>query len=464
MSQLLNLARAARLIGVPRGILQQYIREGKLVSFDGMVSTDALLAVFPGSSFDDDPVFERISRIKEEAFGKRVRERMLPDREVLSARLFEQSRELADLRHHLERYHALVVKTRKKLESLLPRLEIADLAKWLDHELEETLVTEGPDELDAIEGYMRIVSAHVKLQPSGHEFFAEGADTLLEAALRSGLALNYGCSSGNCGLCKARVASGKTTCVRHHDYRFSEAEKSMGYILTCSHAAVTDVVLEALEAVHPGDIPQQEIEAKVRAVDTLGDDLVRLHLQTPRSSRLRFLAGQSVSLTSGEYVREYPIASCPCDDRNLEFHIPASDDMLSGLKKGDAVNVHGPYGEFVLREDTGREPLFIAFGAGFAPVKSLIEHAMALDIFASIRLYRVSSTYLSNLCRAWADALDNFTHAAVDSDAFLCEDLPDLAEHDVYVAGPADFVEATRQRLRSVGLPETRLSVFITPA
>ncbi len=446
MSQLLTLSRAARLIGVPRGMLQQYVKEGRLESFDGMVSIEALRAAFPESHFDEDPVFERIAKIKEESFGKRVRERVLPDREVLSARLYEQSRELADFRLHLERYHAIVVETIEKLNALRSRPEIDDLAKWLDHELEEALVTESPDELDALEGYLRIVSAHVTLRPSGHEYFAEGNDTLLEAALRSGLALNYGCSSGNCGLCKARVVSGDTKKVKHHDYVFSEAEKSAGYILTCSHAAVTDVVIEALEANRPEDIPAQEIETKVRAVENLGN-VTRIMLQTPRTSRLRFLAGQSVMLGK----REYPIASCPCDDRNIEFHIPP-DDALAGAERGQSLMLHGPFGNFVLREDTGRQPCFIASGTGFAQAKSLIEHAMALDAFASITLFRIGDdTYLSNLCRAWEDALDNFSY--VEFHDLAC--LPDISDRDVYVSGPKDFLEMARILLLEKGLPES---------
>ena len=450
MSQLLTLSRAARLIGVPRGTLQQCVKDGRLESFDGMVSIESLRAAFPESQFEEDPVFERIAKIKEEAFGKRVRERVLPDREVLSARLYEQSRELADFRLHLERYHAIIVDTIEKLKALPSRPEIDDLAKWLDHELEEALVTESPDELDALEGYLRIVSAHVTLRPSGREYFAEGNDTLLEAALRAGLALNYGCSSGNCGLCKARVVSGETKRVRHHDYVFSETEKSMGYILTCSHAAVTDVVIEALEANRPEDIPVQEIETKVRAVETLGN-VTRLMLQTPRTSRLRFLAGQSVTL--GE--RDYPIASCPCDDRNLEFHIPL-DDALAGAQRGQSLMLHGPFGNFVLREDTGRQPCFIVSGTGFAPVKSLIEHAMALDVYASIALFRIGEDrYLSNLCRAWEDALDNFSYVELSDLARL----PDVSDRDVYVSGPEDFLENASVLLREKGVPESRIFI-----
>lgn len=451
MPKLLTLSRAARMAGVPRGVLQQYIKEGKLDSFDGMVSTESILAAFPGISFDQDPVFERISRIKEESFGKRVRERILPEREILSARLFEQSRELADYRRHLERYHAVVVNTLERLKNLSPaRPETMDLAKWLEHELEEALVTEAPDELDAIEGYLRILSAHVRLQPSGREFFAEGADTILEAALRSGLALNYGCSSGNCGLCKARLVSGQTRRVRHHDYILSEAEKGAGYFLACSHAALTDIVIEALEAGRPEDIPLQDIETKVKAVEILGN-IARVALQTPRSSRLRFLAGQNLTLEAGDAAADYPIASCPCDDRNLEFHIP-SDDALSGLKKGDIVHVRGPFGRFVLQDDSGRQPLFIASGTGFSRVKSLIEHAMALDIYSSIRLVRLAPDfYLSNLCRSWADALDNFNYIETES-------LPEISgETDVYVAGPEEFVALTRASLIERGVPGERI-------
>jgi len=58
---------------------------------------------------------------------------------------------------------------------------------------------------------------------------------------------------------------------------------------------------------------------------------MRLHLQTPRSNRLRFLAGQRVTLglsagvvSSDDLHAELPVASCPCDDRNLIFHVRRS--------------------------------------------------------------------------------------------------------------------------------------------
>ncbi|HEC13141.1 MAG TPA: 2Fe-2S iron-sulfur cluster binding domain-containing protein [Acidiferrobacteraceae bacterium] len=54
----------------------------------------------------------------------------------------------------------------------------------------------------------RLMSAYVLLQSSGHDYFVEGNDSLLETALRTGLSPAYGCSDGSCGQCKASLISG----------------------------------------------------------------------------------------------------------------------------------------------------------------------------------------------------------------------------------------------------------------
>ena len=486
MRQLLSLSRAARLVGVARGALQQKIQTGELASFDGMVSADDLLRLYPAVQLESDIGFERVAKIKEEAFGRRVRERMLPSQEILSQRLFEQSRELADLRAHLQRYHAMVVELRERLRDEEARgaddarMSAVKLGELFDRELEAVLGgTEAPNALAVMDDMLRVMSAHVVVRPSRHEFFVDGADTILEAALRSGLALNYGCSNGNCGLCKARVVSGQVQKVRHQDYVLSEAEKQQGYTLLCSHTAVGDLLIEALESADPGDIPPQQIVAQVKAVQALGDDLRLLHLQTPRTNRLRFLAGQNLTLTAGETSAQLPIASCPCDDRNLHFHVVRNAEdsfaqkIFSSLKAGDAVTLFGPWGDFVLRADSPRSILFLACDTGFAPVKSLIEHAMALEVSERLYLYWVATRpaghYLGNLCRSWADALDNFSYAPIGAEH---GDPPELirrlgAEHadlnafDIYLAGTETFVDAAAKALRERGFPETQLAAAI---
>ena len=133
-------------------------------------------------------------------------------------------------------------------------------------------------------------------------------------------------------MCKVRVTAGQVVRTMATDYPLSENEKTQGYVLACAHtAASSELTLETLEARGPADIPQQQIVTTVRAVRALAPDTMLLHLQTPRSHRLRFLAGQSVTLGLAEgdgLRRSYPIASCPCDDRNLHFFIARDDSCL----------------------------------------------------------------------------------------------------------------------------------------
>jgi CDP-4-dehydro-6-deoxyglucose reductase len=479
MSQLLTLSRAARLVGSTRGVLQQKIRDGELATFEGMVTPQELLRVFPQARLEDNSALERLERLKDAAFTSRLRERILPDPEVLAERLAELGRELADTRAGLEHYRALV----NALDERLAELERTSGQGGLPHELRVWLlrglsgVTEdrGERSLIAMDNLLRVMSAHVQLLPSRNEFFVDGNDTILEAALRAGLSVNYGCTGGNCGLCKARVVSGDVRKVRAHDYVLTDAEENAGYILLCSNTAVSDVVVEAIEAGGVQDIPVQHITARVKGTTRLGGDILLLQLQTPRTQRLRFFAGQSALLRTPDGAAvELPIASCPCDDRNLEFHVPCRDDdsftraVTGGLRVSDSVVVEGPHGDFVLNDDLPRPVIFVAIGSGFAPIKSLIEHAMALDTAESLSLYWLAPTaeghYLNNLCRSWSDALDNFSYTPVVGSpddpgvwSGLLAGQGDLARFDVYLAGPEPAVAQARDVLRRAGLPAAQL-------
>ena len=492
MPQLLTLSRAARLVGVTRGALQSRIKAGELATFEGMVSVEDLLRAYPETRLEDNSAFERFAQIKDSAFSRRVREHVLPKPEVLVARLTDMSRRLAQSQAGLDYYRSIVEHLQARLrecdDAAAAPAAIAGLRAWLQHALEPDAEAEAPQSLLVQDSFMRIMTAQVKIQPSGNEFFVEGNDTLLEAALRAGLSLSYGCSNGNCGLCKCRVLEGQVQKTRHYDYVLSAAEKNAGIVLMCCNTAVVDLVIEAHEARGARDMPLQNIAAKVKAVSPLADDMRLLSLQTPRSNRLRFLAGQAVSLTlAGGATRECPVASCPCDDRNLQFHVQRrpgdafSEGVFPGLGSADIVRVEGPRGEFVLNEISTRPLIFIACGGGFAPIKSLIEHAMALDVAETLQLYWIAGGkaghYLNNLCRSWADALDNFRYIPVTAEGDLTQDavmrevlervLPaqaELAAHDVYVSGPGTFADEAEYLLLDRGLPPSQLAVNRLPA
>ena len=45
----------------------------------------------------------------------------------------------------------------------------------------------------------------VHIEPSGHTFSVEPGESILDAALRQGFTLAYGCRNGACGSCKGKV-------------------------------------------------------------------------------------------------------------------------------------------------------------------------------------------------------------------------------------------------------------------
>ena len=308
----------------------------------------------------------------------------------------------------------------------------------------------------------------ITILPSGRSFPSEGNSTLLEAGLHSGLALGYGCSNGNCGECLAKIVSGEVRKVGHHDYMISEEESTNGHVLMCCNSAVTDVVLEAPEAQSSEEIPRQQITARVRSIEIVNNDVALLHLKTPRTQRLRFLAGQQVKL-GGDLLPTaiYPISSCPCDDMNLHFQIARlandefSDHVFNHLKKGDAIDIDGPQGDFVLNEDSPRSLVFIAWHTGFAPVRSLIEHAMSLEKANSMQLVWMARSkndrYQDNLCRSWQDAFENFEYLPIDAEPgdtkintastlkLLNIKTVDLDKYDFYIAGNGTFIKVYEQ-------------------
>lgn len=484
MAQWVTVWRAAQLLDVPRGVLQQRVRAGEIELTDGLVSTEALLALYPQAQIEPSGLAERVAQIRDESFGRRVRERLLPSQEVLAQRMFSQSQELADVRLHLQRYHALVMSLRGELRDLSAQAAgdtgLRSLERQLDEGLARVLATEPVDALNVMDDMLKVMSAQVTVRPSGHEFAVEGHDTLLQAGIRAGLNLNYGCGNGSCGMCKVRVTSGEVARVLHTDYPLSQAEKAQGYVLACAHTAATsELTIETLEAAGPADIPAQQIVANVRAIRPLAPDTMLLHLQTPRSHRLRFLAGQSVTLgiADGDSARaRLPIASCPCDDRNLHFFIPRDpQDPLAArlfggaLKSGDPVSIWGPHGDFALA-DGGHPLVFAACDTGFAPVKSLIEHALSLDAWPSVSLFwlatRPDGHFLANQCRAWSEALDAFEYelfAQADAAAGAAEMAramrADLFDIDCvfYLAGPAAFVGTLRGALANAGVPAAQI-------
>lgn len=329
------------------------------------------------------------------------------------------------------------------------------------------------------------MSRHITLKPSNHHFYVEFGETLLEAALRSGISLEYNCNNGQCGKCQATLLKGELAESLHSDFVFKKTGDSKKQLLLCRCKPATDLILQAFEPGSAHEIPEQKIQTQVYRIESASDEIRLLQLRTPRSQSLQFLAGQHVRLEiEGISPRNKSIASCPCNGMYLQFHFrnnpgnEFSDYIFKQIKLKDKISVTGPYGGFHLDEDSTRSIIFIAYETGFAPIKSLIEHAIAREMKQDIHLYWLSREnnphYLENYCRAWIDAEDNFYYHSETLPAELTVELPeqlqgwadvllnahaDLSSCDIYINGPIEKFKRLSVKLIEQGLPEAQLHI-----
>ena len=478
MPNLLSLSRAARLAGVSRGELQKKIRQEDAKTFEGKVTVDVLLELYPHIDMEKDPVLERVHRIRSEAKPKKhYSDGWMPDPEVLMSRLKEFQHTLVQTKAALNASEVLMQETLTALNVAIDapeqqlRLEVSSCIAQLQKAMQRAeRADDARAALFAKDAMLKLVSASVRLLPSGHEFFLEGNDSILDAGLKAGLYLDYGCTSGNCGSCKCKVVSGAVRKLRDHDYVISAREQEEGYILACSNTAISDLVIEAREAGMVEALPHQQIRAVVRKIEQMNDEMALLNLQTPRTHSLRFKAGQQVKLTAEDgSSADLCIASCPCDGRNLQFIItrkpddPFSDTVFGKNMAKQTVMIEGPTGSFVLQEDSTVPALFMAKGAGIAPIKSLVEQAITIDNAEGLQLIHVGGnppgSSLDNLCRSWNDSLDNFVYSDLPVSAstselveVLSSALAGVINADVYLAGPEEWLQALIEAARMKGL------------
>jgi CDP-4-dehydro-6-deoxyglucose reductase len=313
----------------------------------------------------------------------------------------------------------------------------------------------------------------ISLEPGGQHFTAEPDQTILDAALAAGLVLPYGCRDGACGTCKGKVIAGKVDLGKGAASALSEAERSAGLTLFCRARPQSDLVLEARNVSRVGDIPVRKLPCRVQALRRVAGDVMIVEVKMPATEPFRFRAGQYVDFLLPEgRRRSFSIANAPHDAGHLELHVRLVEGgrftahVFGGMKERDILRLEGPLGSFYLREESDRPIVLLAGGTGFAPIKSIVEHAIHIGLARPIAVYWGARTreglYLDDLARSWEGALPGLRYVPVLSDPTpadrwsrrvglvhraLMADLPDLSGHEVYACGAPAMVDAARTDL-----------------
>lgn len=320
----------------------------------------------------------------------------------------------------------------------------------------------------------------VIVQPAGRTFSAQPDETLLAAAIRQGIGLPYGCKDGACGACRGKVLCGEVDHGKAQPHALSDADKAAGTTLFCCATAQSDLSIECKQVGAARDIPVKTLPARIEQLNRLAADVIELKLRLPANERLQFWAGQYVDiLLKDGRKRSFSLANAPHDDALLQLHIrhvPGgvfTDPLFSTMKVKDILRLNGPHGSFYLREESAKPVILLAGGTGFAPIKSIVEHALAENCQRPLHIYwgarARADLYMPELPASWAAAQAQVSYVPVLSepaadDAWdgrsgfvhraVLADFADLSGFQVYACGAPVMIDAARQDFVAAGLPE----------
>ena len=320
----------------------------------------------------------------------------------------------------------------------------------------------------------------IMLQPSGHKFQVAVDETVLDAALRQGIGLPYGCRNGACGSCKGVIIEGKFDYGTYQERTLSAEEKTAGKALFCVGKPRSDLILQVKEIGGSNDIRIRTLPCRVEKIEKVAADVAVLSLKLPAQERLQYFAGQYVDiLLKDGKRRSFSIANAPHHDQFIELHIRQipggqfTNHVFNEMRERAILRMEGPLGSFFLREDSDKPIILVAGGTGFAPIKAVIEHALYERVDRELVLYwgcrTLQDLYMPLLPGQWAREHPNFTFIPVLSDPkpednwpgrtglvhqAVLNDFDSLAGYQVYACGAPIMIDVSRQAFGERGLPD----------
>ena len=228
------------------------------------------------------------------------------------------------------------------------------------------------------------------------ELGAGPGSTILETALRAGVAMPHSCGQGTCGTCRLTLLEGRVDRPAGEHGPLTEADLAQGAILACQARPFDDIVVLAPDS--GPDAPEPHLlrdhGATLARLDPIATDTLRVVIDLDEP--MAFHAGQHLELAipGSSCSRRYSMANPPDDPRRIELHVrrrpggAATDRWLfTSAAPGDRVDLRGPLGGFTLHRALAEPAIMIAGGTGLAPLSSMLRHALRHDLLPQVVLY-----------------------------------------------------------------------------
>jgi len=150
--------------------------------------------------------------------------------------------------------------------------------------------------------------------------------------------------------------------------------------------------------------------------------------------------------------------------------------MNDRVREGSTLMVVPPAGLFVLDPDSPRDLLLFAGGSGITPCISILKTALATTARRTLLVYAnrdarsvIFERELESLRERHPDRL-RISHSLDDRQGFLGpedvrREVGDALDRDVYLCGPAAFMDTVEHTLREMGVARERIHIerFVSP-
>lgn len=206
-----------------------------------------------------------------------------------------------------------------------------------------------------------------------------GGNTLLNYFAENKIFAPSACGGkATCGYCKVEVLSGGGQILPTEEVFISRPDRIKGVRLACQVKVKNDIDV----LISPDLLEAKEIKVVVTRIDDVTSDIKYVFFKLEDPPSIKFRPGQYVQfkIPETDEFRAYSVASSPSQESVLELTVRLVPNGLcstyihEALDVGDKITFTGPFGDFYLREDSGRNIICIGGGCGMAPIRSILLH------------------------------------------------------------------------------------------
>lgn len=314
----------------------------------------------------------------------------------------------------------------------------------------------------------------ITIEGTDQSYACSPDDTILRAGLRAGVGFPYECNVGSCGTCRFQLLEGEIEERWPEAPGLSARDRKKNRYLACQTRPLGACRIKVRP--DPDLAPRhkpRKFEARLVGRRALTHDLEEFQFEAADAAA--FLPGQYAVFDFSGVVgdRAFSMSNIANDQGAWQFQVKrvpggaGTGFLFDELQVGQSVTIDGPYGMAYLREDSPRDIVCIAGGAGIAPMISIARGA-SKDAGGRPIHFFYGGREARDICgedmlRALPGYGERIRYVAAISDPGPADDwrgargfihdvarealVEDLTSYDFYFAGPPPMVEATLEML-----------------